>query len=59
MLLSRRIELPNMVTVQCSHDANPCEHGRPAEIVDSGLSEIVSSTLCATGLAAETALARQ
>jgi hypothetical protein len=34
MLLSRRIELPNMVTVQCSHDANPRENGRPAEIGD-------------------------
>jgi hypothetical protein len=34
MVLSHRIEVPNMVTVQRPHDANPSEHGRPAEIGD-------------------------
>jgi hypothetical protein len=34
MVLSRRIELPNMVTVQGAHHGDPGEHRGAAEIGD-------------------------
>jgi hypothetical protein len=40
MVISRRIELPNMVAVQRPHDANPGEHRGAAAAIELGCSKI-------------------
>jgi len=34
MILAQRIKLPNAVTVQCSHEADPREHRRAAKLAN-------------------------